>query len=229
MSIQGIQTYIGLFETEQAAALAVNQKCLELGIPERNPSVSIETNFEESNVSTSARYTIYTAVHWFPNRNQWGAQFVHQNKSVNIGYFQTDEEAAIAVNEKCIGLGIPLKNPGLANNTYNQNLNAENKVDDNEMRSQNAGLQDSNYNYVYYDNQTEKKPVATLNTSIKKKTVTSKKEKSLFSCVHWDSDTSKWVGEFRYFSKTINCGYWENEKEAAYAVNAKCNSQNLSI
>jgi hypothetical protein len=41
MSINGVQTYIGLFVHEDDAALAVNQKCIELGLEIKNPMISI--------------------------------------------------------------------------------------------------------------------------------------------------------------------------------------------
>ena len=53
----------------------------------------------------------YRNVRWDRKSRRWRANFQYNKKDLWIGKFETDFEAAVAVNEKCKELGIELRNP----------------------------------------------------------------------------------------------------------------------
>ena len=53
----------------------------------------------------------FKGVSFYKVRSNWEAKITHEGNRHFLGYFSTELEAAQAVNEKCVELGIPLKNP----------------------------------------------------------------------------------------------------------------------
>lgn len=52
----------------------------------------------------------YVGVFFFPRSNKWKAQTYHKGKTIRIGIFKTELEAAKAVNTQCLKLGLAPKN-----------------------------------------------------------------------------------------------------------------------
>ena len=50
---------------------------------------------------------------------KWVTQFHHNGKSIYIGRYKNEIDAAIAVNKKCIEIGIEPKNSSLPNDSEN--------------------------------------------------------------------------------------------------------------
>merc|ERR1711881_140973 len=106
------KTYsLGTYEQEEDAAHAINRKCCELGLSPRNKNLDPNTI---PTISQKKRKGKYACVYWSEEKGKWLGQFMHQKKRTFIGYFNTELEAAQAVNKKCVSLGIKLKNPEIA-------------------------------------------------------------------------------------------------------------------
>merc|ERR1711881_730431 len=99
---------LGTYVNEEDAAHAINRKCLELRVSVKNKTLDPNTM---PPVQQKKRKGKYTCVYWSEEKGKWLGQFMHQKKRTFIGYFNTELEAAQAVNEKCVSLGIKLKNP----------------------------------------------------------------------------------------------------------------------
>lgn len=52
----------------------------------------------------------YVGVSFHEKRNKYRAKITHDGVKYFIGRFKTEREAALAVNQKCLELGIPIKN-----------------------------------------------------------------------------------------------------------------------
>ena len=50
-------------------------------------------------------------VTWNKYNKKWQAHIYHNKKSIYIGAFENEKDAAKAVNSKCMKLKIPIKNP----------------------------------------------------------------------------------------------------------------------
>merc|ERR1711881_37006 len=131
------KTYsLGTYEQEEDAAHAINRKCCELGLSPRNKNLDPNTI---PTISQKKRKGKYACVYWSEEKGKWLGQFMHQKKRTFIGYFNTELEAAQAVNKKCANLGIKLKNPEIAQQFQPQ--------DDQEMHISSTGAQ----NYTLSD------------------------------------------------------------------------------
>jgi hypothetical protein len=142
MSIHGKQTYIGLYQNETTAAMAVNQKCQELGIPLRNPNAVLYPNLDNN-----SQLSKYRHVFWDDNMKLWGAKFEFKGMTQNIGRFKTEVEAAIAVNRKCEEYGIPLKIQNIKHSDVyfnNGNHSSNGNESSNGKHSSNGNGQSSN-------------------------------------------------------------------------------------
>ena len=56
----------------------------------------------------------YTGVWLASHKNGWRAAVGYKGKRIYLGCHKSEKDAAICVNEKCRELGIPLRNPDLA-------------------------------------------------------------------------------------------------------------------
>jgi len=63
----------------------------------------------------------YLGVSWCNTKNTWVARVWHptERKLIWAGYHQNERACALAVNEKCLDLQIPLKNPHIMGNNAN--------------------------------------------------------------------------------------------------------------
>ena len=55
----------------------------------------------------------YVGVYCNAKKTKWRAQIHHRRSNIHIGIFDTEREAGLAVNLKCLEMGLPLKNPHL--------------------------------------------------------------------------------------------------------------------
>jgi hypothetical protein len=112
----GKDLFCGYWNTEIDAARAVNQKCIELEIPLKNPSLG-----EIKPAQQPPRKTRYNCVIWDDQEQKWHATFEHKGLTLSIGYFTSDYNAAREINLKCQELGIEPRNPQLqvASRHYN--------------------------------------------------------------------------------------------------------------
>ena len=59
----------------------------------------------------------YVGVYWNKKHKNWKALIGYNFRTIHIGTFYNELEAACAVNQKCRDLGIPIKNPQIENVT----------------------------------------------------------------------------------------------------------------
>jgi len=198
----------------------------------------------------------YGGVYYKRERNAWRAQIRHDQKALHIGYYETEREAAAAVNEKCTELGIPIKNPDISSNT---------PIVRRKRRIRRPNVPKSKFRYVYWDSKTQKwraqmvhngktyslgtyvneedaahainRKCLELRVSVKNKTldpntmppVQQKKRKGKYTCVYWSEEKGKWLGQFMHKKKRTFIGYFNTELEAAQAVNEKCVSLGIKL
>ena len=55
----------------------------------------------------------YVCVSWNKNHKKWQVSISRKGQRYYVGYFESEEDAAKAVNLKCQELNIPLKNPSV--------------------------------------------------------------------------------------------------------------------
>jgi hypothetical protein len=96
--------YIGSFNSEEEAAIAVNEKCQEMNMPLKNPDVKMPATTQGKQTSQ------YSGVSWDKREQKWLARFTYKGKPHFVGYFHNEIEAARAINGRCQYLNIPLKN-----------------------------------------------------------------------------------------------------------------------
>ena len=70
-----------------------------------------ENSSKSSNKKINKYFSKYACVHYVSKYNKFRASITFDGHKIHIGYFYTEEEAARAVNQKCLELGIPIKNP----------------------------------------------------------------------------------------------------------------------
>lgn len=156
----------------------------------------------------------YVGVSWFRPGHKWRSQIQHEGKMINVGYFDKEIEAARAVNAKCKELGIPVKNPGI------EFLDAPIDFQNSYHHS------DENYPIpVKYEVKREAPPPSSdleIRPKKKRKRASSDVPKSQYKCVSWYRSGHKWRAQIRHNGKMLNVGYFNNELDAAKAVNFKC-------
>ena len=64
----------------------------------------------------------FFGVYFNKNELKYQGQITHEKKRYSCGYFTDDEDAAKAVNSKCMELDIPLKNPGIGISDHSKNI-----------------------------------------------------------------------------------------------------------
>jgi hypothetical protein len=89
---------VGSFTTEEEAARAVNAMCVELGIPMKNEEELFDPNYMKENNHKSKFKGLDKRV---PRDGQWTAQIWLDGFLHKVGTYQTEENAARAVDEKC--------------------------------------------------------------------------------------------------------------------------------
>jgi len=107
------QKYGGQFNDELDAAKRVNQLCEELGIPQKNTTVSAMPNQEQRK---KGKISKYKGVFWHNQREKWYVVlYVSKEQSQKYGGRFNDElDAAKKVNQLCEDFGIPQQNPELS-------------------------------------------------------------------------------------------------------------------
>jgi len=120
---QGKIYRIGCHKTEEEAARAVNQKCKDLGIKEKNP----EYLFDEKCVNNTKYKSKFKGLHLHvPKTIYWVAQvYVDKTTMLHLGYFRNEENAVRAANKKRMELGMQL----LTESSTNDNSNLKNNLE----------------------------------------------------------------------------------------------------
>jgi len=101
----------GSFENELDAARAVNAKCIELGIPLKNPDIPGSLTIKLKPKTPKPLTSNYTGVYYDKTRSRWRARFGHKGKEYTVGSFPNELMAARAVNTKCVQMGVSMRNP----------------------------------------------------------------------------------------------------------------------
>ena len=105
----GKLVYLGLYNDEEDAARAADNKCAELGLPRPNAAV-LSGAQERVDKSTSS---IYTGVTWDRASSKWQAQIWADGKTITIGRYHDEADAARARDEACRLRGKPERNTNL--------------------------------------------------------------------------------------------------------------------
>jgi len=101
--------YVGIFTDKLEAAKAVNSKCIELGIPVKNPGVE-----PKDSPAAEMKNTLNPiGVTWDKETKRWRAYLWNAKAKVReeLGLFEDQIDAAKAVNARCRIYGIAIKNP----------------------------------------------------------------------------------------------------------------------
>lgn len=218
--------YCGLHEDELSAAIAVNNKCKELGVPLKNPDLDafISSARQKNNQrvkqaipvkreTEELRQSHYNGVSWYRNTGKWRGQIRDKEtgRSIYCGMYHDERLTALAVNEKCKELGIPVKNPQLvATEELKQMLRNEEIAIENYRSS-------------------------ALNPRISRKQRMNRqpsKKQSNFVGVTWDENAKKWRARCcckKLGRGQIYCGVYEDERMAGHMVNEKCRELNIPL
>jgi len=101
------------------------RKKRKTGKPRRRYKRRVLTEFEKLQASRRRRTCLvkkpkseYLGVSWCNTKNTWVARVWHptERKLIWAGYHSNERACALAVNEKCLDLNIPLKNPHILSN-----------------------------------------------------------------------------------------------------------------
>merc|ERR1719471_2044860 len=109
-------TYLGLYKNDEDAAMVVNYHCDQLGLPRRNPGVGVkipECKRVRKKKDKNMKKSNYRGVTWDPKKNMWEAQVTYEHTRFPNGHYDTELEAAKAVNQMCNKIGIKLRNPSV--------------------------------------------------------------------------------------------------------------------
>jgi len=213
--------YCGLHEDELSAAIAVNNKCRELGVPLKNPDLDsfISSARQKNNKRVKQAATLsvkretdelrqsdYNGVSWYRNTGKWRGQIRDKEtgRSIYCGMFHDERLTALAVNEKCRELNIPVKNPQLVATEELKQM----------LRNEEIAI--------------EKYRASALNPRILRKSHMNRqpsKKQSQFVGVTWDENAKKWRARCcckKLGRGQIYCGVFEDERMAGHMVNQKC-------
>jgi len=111
------QKYGGLFKDELDAAKRVNQICVEMGIPSKNPEISAVPNQDYQKHKKTSKYV---GIHWHKHNRKWVVQLRAKGEQKYCGVFKDEVDAAQRANQVCENLGISLLNPAISAITNQQ-------------------------------------------------------------------------------------------------------------
>ena len=57
--------------------------------------------------SEKVKTSIYTNVSYHKHQKKWEAKFIHEKKTIRVGYFMNQYDAAVAVDKKRLEMGLP--------------------------------------------------------------------------------------------------------------------------
>ena len=147
--------------------------------------------------NSSAKLSEFVGVHWHKQRRKWKAAIKHNKKKKHLGSFDDDHEAARAVDTAARRLRGEDAHGGRAGKTWNrQNFPTEEEV----KRAKERGA---------------------LLTEEDKRVAAAASEQqgpSAFVGVSWNKTSRKWVARIRHGGKNQHLGYFDDEREAARAV-----------
>jgi len=116
IKIHGKSIHLGYFEDEIEAAQRYDINAEALGRPLNFPEASFE-NLDETNrrtptdEDTGLPTSKYTGVCWYRRKNRWMSRIRIQGKSIFLGYFEDEEDAARRYDMAAITDGRPLNFP----------------------------------------------------------------------------------------------------------------------
>ncbi len=139
----------------------------------------------------------YVGVSFHKNTNLWVSHISYNKRSIHLGYFNTEFEAAISYNSAAISLY-----------GYEAKLNV----------IENANKYVLNELYMYKNNKNiynEKLSISILGEKRRKNCT------SIYVGVYYIKDRKKWTAKISYCNKKFYLGRFSNEIEAAMAYNKK--------
>lgn len=131
------KSYLGLYVTDNDAAMVVNWKCDEMGIERYNPALGVmvpryrskgkKRSVKKPEEQGVMKFSSWRGVVWDKSKGKWKAEFISLKEKHFIGHFEDEKDAALAVNWQCDVLKIPRKNRKLpAVNSLVKNENESN-------------------------------------------------------------------------------------------------------
>lgn len=225
---------VGYFQNEFEAGLAVNFKCQELGIPEKNP------NIFQTLLRTEGKKTDYECIHWDGHLKKWIADLAHGNETYHVGIFDDEKHAGMAINFKCKELKIPIKNPALPIKppplNPNDQLSSRYKcvywiksiakwvaMLSHNRRVIHIGTFHDDYKAACAVNhKCEELGIPFKNQDIPSLGLPAKHAMSKYIGVEWEKDKKKWKAVLRHDQEYDVIGLFKEEIFAAKAVNEKC-------
>jgi hypothetical protein len=101
IGVRGKYIYLGRYKSEKEAALAYDAAANFYFGEFSNPNLTKDlTDAPNITRKTVKNTSIYRGVSYWQHGRKWLAQINHQHKHHHIGYFETEEDAAIAYNQK---------------------------------------------------------------------------------------------------------------------------------
>ena len=76
------------------------------GLDNRKENLRLVTRSQNNQNSRSNKNSSsqYKGVYWYKSYNKWRAKLAHRGKSIHVGYFSCEHEAALAYNKKALEL-----------------------------------------------------------------------------------------------------------------------------
>jgi len=230
----------GLFDKEEHAAMSINLLCDKYKVKRKNPTIDIKL-FEvyQHHTQTSK----YTGVSWCEDRQRLRARLIHKKKEYYGGYFQNEEDAAMSVNLLCDKCEIERKNPMIDmklfkdQQQYTQTskyTGLSSKKDTKKWRSQLTANEKKYYGGLFNKEEDVAMKVNLLcdKYELKRKNPIIDIElfedqqvrdsTSQYTYVSWDENNKKWRARLFHNGKKYSGGVFDNEKDAAMAVNLLC-------
>ena len=84
----------------------INHDGIRTGLDNRKDNLREVTPSQNSQNQRSRKNSSsqYKGVHWYTQTNRWRAKLKHRSKSIHVGYFACEHQAALAYNEKALEL-----------------------------------------------------------------------------------------------------------------------------
>jgi hypothetical protein len=131
------------------------------------------TEIKKTDTGNLEKVSKYKHVNWDKRQKKWRAQIKINEKMTYIGLYQDETIAAMAVNDKCQELGIPL--PHL-------NIDFDSKIDNKETR----------YDFDLFYRYMGAMNIQNSNTDYKTSKYQYVNKTSKYKHVNWDTRTKKW-------------------------------------